>query len=197
MADVPATRVSLLVRIRDRGDAEAWGEFVEIYAPLVYSLARRHGAQDADAADLAQEVLKTVVRTAPVFAYDPERGSFRGWLLTVARNQLRKWANAQRRHPQSGGEEGQRVLEAQPAPDEEAARWDQEYHQRLFEWAAEKVQPLFRSATWQAFWQTTVENRAARDVAAALGLSIGAVYIARSRVLARIKEQIQQLGEQP
>ncbi len=197
MADSSATRVSLLVRIRDHCDTAAWGEFVEIYAPLVYALARRHGAQDADAADLTQEVLKTVVCAAPAFVYDPERGSFRGWLLTVARNQIRKWISAQRRHPQSGGEKIQHALEMQPAPAEEAARWDQEYHQRLFEWAAEKVRPSFRPATWQAFWQTTVENCAARDVAAALGLSVGAVYIARSRVLARIKEQIQQLREQP
>lgn len=196
VADSPTTRVSLLVRIRDRCDAEAWAEFVEIYAPLVYALARRHGAQDADAADLTQEVLKTVMRTAPSFVYDPQRGSFRGWLLTVARNQVRKWLNASRRHPPSGGEEGQRLLEAQAAPADEAARWDREYHQRLFEWAAEKVRPSFRSATWQAFWQTTVENRDARTVADALGLSIGAVYIARSRVLARIKEQVQQLDEQ-
>lgn len=195
MADSPMTRVSLLVRIRDGGDADAWAEFVEIYAPLVYRLARRYGAQDADAADLTQEVLKTVLRAAPGFVYDPARGTFRGWLLTVARNQLRKWADANRRHPPLNGGDDPRLLEEVPAPAEEAARWDQEYHQRLFEWAAEKVRPQFRPPTWQAFWQTMVEGREARAVAAALGLSLGAVYIARSRVLARIREQIQQIDE--
>jgi RNA polymerase sigma factor (sigma-70 family) len=196
MADSPATRVSLLVRIRDSRDTEAWAQFVEIYAPLVYGLARRHGVQDADAADLTQEVLRVVVSAAPEFVYDPGRGSFRGWLLTVARNQLRKWANAaKRRAPASGNPDMQRLLEEQPAPAEEVERWDQEYHQRLFEWAAEKVRPAFRPTTWQAFWQTAIDHQDARAVADALGLSVGAVYIARSRVLARIKEQLQQLHD--
>jgi RNA polymerase sigma factor (sigma-70 family) len=195
MTDSPKTRVSLLLRIRDHHDEDAWSEFVEIYAPLVYALARRHGIQDADAADLTQEVLKSVVRSAATFSYDPSRGSFRGWLLTVARNQLRKWANAEKRQQSgSGGEEGQRLLEEQPAP-EEVERWDQEYHQRLFEWAADKVRASFRPVTWQAFWQTAVQHREPSKVAAELGVSVGAVYIARSRVLARIKEQIQQLPE--
>jgi RNA polymerase sigma-70 factor (ECF subfamily) len=195
MADSPTTRVSLLVRLRDSRDEEAWGQFVEIYAPLVYALARRHGVQDADAADLTQEVLQSVLRSVPRFTYDPDRGSFRGWLLTVSRNCLRKWAKAEKRRAAgSGGDEALRTLEEQPAP-EELASWDREYHQRLFEWAAEKVRASFRPATWQAFWQTTVAGRAARTVADELGVSVGAVYIARSRVLARLREQIQQVQE--
>jgi RNA polymerase sigma-70 factor (ECF subfamily) len=196
MTDPAQTRVSLLLRIRDSRDAEAWNQFVEIYAPLVYALARRHGVQDADAADLTQEVLQAVLRSAPTFVYDPARGSFRGWLLTVARNRLRKWANDERRHPHDcGSAEARRVLEEKPAPAEEVARWDQEYRQRLFEWAAEKVRPSFRPASWQAFWQTAVAHRDAAAVAAELGMSLGAVYIAKSRILARIKEQIQLLPE--
>ncbi len=117
-------------------------------------------------------------------------------MLTVARNQVRKWVNAEKRRPTgSGSDEGQRVLEEQPAPAEEVACWDREYHQRLFDWAAEKVRSSFRPLTWQAFWQTAVEHRDVRDVAAELGLSVGAVYIARSRVLARIREQIQHIHE--
>ena len=196
MTDPAQTRVSLLLRIRDSRDAEAWNRFVEIYAPLVYALARRHGVQDADAADLTQEVLQAVLRSAPTFVYDPARGSFRGWLLTVARNRLRKWANDEKRLPHDcGSAEARRVLEEKPAPAEEVARWDQEYRQRLFEWAAEKVRPSFRPASCQAFWQTAVAHRDAAAVADELGISLGAVYIAKSRVLARIKEQIQLLPE--
>ncbi|HZY90061.1 MAG TPA: sigma-70 family RNA polymerase sigma factor [Gemmataceae bacterium] len=196
MADSPTTQFSLLARIRDPRDGAAWAEFVEVYAPLVYGLARRHGLQDADAADLTQEVLRSVARAAPRFAYDPRRGSFRGWLFTVARNQLRKSAQARKRQaPGCGGEEARRALEEQPAPAEEEALWDREYHARLLEWAAERVRPAFREATWQAFWRTAVDGRDAAAVAAELGLSVGAVYIARSRVLARIKEQLRPLQD--
>jgi RNA polymerase sigma-70 factor (ECF subfamily) len=195
MADSPTTQFSLLLRIRDSRDAEAWAEFVDIYAPLVYSLARKHGMQDADAADLTQEVLRQVAHVAPHFTYDPGRGSFRGWLFTVARNQLRKWANARKRQvPATGDSQTQRLLEEQPCRDDEVA-WDQEYQQRLVEWAAEKVRDQFRATTWQAFWRTTLEGQDPRAVGEALGMSVGAVYIARSRVLARIKEQIQQVQD--
>ena len=196
MADSPTTQFSLLARIRDPRDGEAWAEFVEVYAPLVYGLARRHGLQDADAADLTQDVLRSVARAAPRFAYDPRRGSFRGWLFTVARNQLRKSALARKRQaPGCGGAEARRALEEQPAPAEEEALWDREYQARLFEWAAERVRPAFRLATWQAFWRTAVDSRDPQEVARELGLSVGAVYIARSRVLARIKEQLRPLQD--
>ena len=196
MADSPTTQLSLLARIRDPRDGEAWAEFVEVYAPLVYGLARRHGLQDADAADLTQDVLRSVARAAPRFDYDPRRGSFRGWLFTVARNQLRKSALARKRQaPGCGGSDAQRVLEEQPAPEAEEALWDQEYQARLFEWAAGRVRPAFRPPTWQAFWRTAVDGRDAGEVARELGLSVGAVYIARSRVLARIKEQLRPLQD--
>jgi RNA polymerase sigma-70 factor (ECF subfamily) len=196
MAESLTTPSGLLVRIRDRRDAGAWSEFVGVYAPLVYGLARRHGMQDADAADLTQDVLRAVVQAMPHFRYDPGRGSFRAWLFAVARNQLRKWAEAARRQVRgSGADAAQRVLEDYPAPDGESAWWDREHRERLFECAAAQVRPAFRPATWQAFWQTAVENRDAKAVGAALGMSVGAVYIARSRVLARIKEQVRRLED--
>jgi len=169
----------------------AWADFVALYAPLVYGLARRHGLQDADAADLSQDVLRTVVQAAPRFAYDPARGSFRGWLFTVARNRIRRRAlEGKRELPCEGSPE---ALEEQPAPAEEGAEWDREYQEHLWHWAAEKVRGSFREATWQAFWRTAVEGRSPQEVAAELGLSPGAVYIARSRVLARLREQVRQV----
>jgi RNA polymerase sigma factor (sigma-70 family) len=196
MTDSPMTRVSLLVRIRDRGDEDAWAEFVDLYAPLVYALARRRGLQEADAADLTQDVLRSVVRTAPRFAYDPGRGSFRGWLFTVARNQLRKWAHARQRQPSaSGSPDDQRLIEEQAAPPEDGNFWEAEYRERLFAWAAERVRPSFRPSTWQAFWKTAVEERDPAAVAAELGMSVGAVYIARTRVLARLRECIRKVQD--
>ena len=196
MDNSPATRLSLLVRIRNQHDEAAWGEFVDLYAPLIHTLACRHGLQDADAADLTQDVLGKVLRAAPQFVYDPARGSFRGWLFIVARNEIRKVKSGRRREMQgSGTDEVQRQLEEHPAPAEEAAFWDRECQERLLAHAFDRVRPTFRPLTWQAFWQTAIENRTIPEAAAALGLSAGAVYIARSRVLARVRREIQRLQE--
>jgi RNA polymerase sigma-70 factor (ECF subfamily) len=193
MSQSPTTRVSLLARIRDVGDGRAWAEFVDLYAPLVYRLARRHGLQDADAADLTQDVLRAVVGAMPRFDYDFRRGSFRGWLFTVARNQLRKFLHARKRQPQGSGDPDEDALIQQQPADEEVAHWDHEYRERLFEWAAEKARTDFRPNTWQAFWRTAVGNEDPRQVGEALGMSVGAVYIARNRVLARIRQLIHQV----
>ena len=196
MQELPSTQPSLLVRIRDQGDNEAWDRFVEIYAPLVYRFARKHGLQDADAADLTQEVLRAVARAAHRLQYDPELGSFRNWLFTVARNKLRNFFASKGRHPQGSGDtSNQNLLEQQPAAEQDDTQWDREYDRRLFEWAAEQVRGSFEQTTWQAFWSTAVDGQTPKEVAQSLGMSVGAVYIAKSRVLGRIKEQIQELQE--
>src|SRR5947208_6425875 len=104
MADSPITRPSLLVRLRDARDELAWSQFVELYAPLVYGFARKHGLQDADAADLTQEVLQAVSGGIRRFDYDPRRGSFRGWLFTVVRNKLCDSAAARERPGRGTGD---------------------------------------------------------------------------------------------
>jgi RNA polymerase sigma-70 factor (ECF subfamily) len=194
MDEPPTTRSSLLARIRNLQDREAWHQFVEIYAPLVYDFARRRRLQDADAADLTQDVLRAVAGAADRLAYDRRRGSFRGWLYAVARHKLSDLLASQRRPGRGSGDPSARALLAeQPARDEEAALWDREYERRLFTWAAERTRGEFRGPTWQAFWLTAVEGQGPKETAAALGLSPGAVYIARSRVLARIRQHIQEL----
>ena len=192
MGDEPATSASLLIRIRDRGDHAAWSRFVEVYQPLVHGFARKHGLQEADAADLAQEVLRAVARSVGRLDYDPRRGSFRGWLFTVVRNQLRDFRERQRRQVAGSGHSGvQQLLNEQPAPPED--EWDREYERRLFTWAAEQVRPSAQEATWQAFWRTAVEGQSGQEVAQALGMTVAAVYLAKSRVMARLKEEIRQL----
>jgi RNA polymerase sigma-70 factor (ECF subfamily) len=198
MGKAPSTRPSLLVRMRDAADRQAWLQFVEIYAPLVYRFARRRGLQDADAADLTQEVLQAVAGAVQRLDYDPQRGSFRSWLFTVARNKLQNFLISRRRyHARNGVPGALDYLDDLPAPpSDEAALWEQEYQQRLFDWAADEVRGNFHDSTWQAFWQTAVEGKSVKDVARALSLSPGAVYIARSRVLARLREQIQQVQDE-
>ena len=194
-ARVPATRASLLVRIRDAQDGEAWAQFVDIYAPLVYRYARKHGLQDADAADLTQEVLRAVSKSVHRLDYDRDRGSFRGWLFAVTRNTLSKFLARRKGQVRGSGDTAMKeLLEQQPDADEaEAAAWDREHERRLLRWAAGQVRDRFQESTWQAFWQTGVEGKGAREVADSLGISVGAVYIAKSRVLAQVKAQIEQV----
>ncbi len=193
MADLPSTRPSLLVRLRQTSDQEAWREFVALYAPVIYGFGRKHGLQDADAADLTQEVLRGVSTAISRLDYDPQRGTFRSWLFTLARRRLADFLARRQRQPQASGDSSaQERLEAVPVPQEQE-HWDRELEQRLFTWAVERVRGEFTEKTWQAFWQTAVEGRKPQDVAEALGLSVGAVYIAKSRAQARLKEELAQL----
>jgi RNA polymerase sigma-70 factor (ECF subfamily) len=195
MADSVITRPSLLIRLRDRHDRESWGEFVEVYAPLVYGFARKQGLQDADAADLTQEVLYAVSASIGRLEYDPERGSFRGWLFTVVRNRLRNFLDRRRRHARAaGGTSAQDALDAIPGrEDEQSSLWEQEYEARLFACAVDQVRNDFRSATWQAFWLTAVEGQRGKQVAERLGMTAAAVYLAKRRVTTRLREEIRRL----
>ena len=181
MSETPGTRASLLVRLRDPEDAASWNLFVDLYAPLIYGFFRRQGAQDADAADLTQEVLARVSQGIRRLNYDPARGTFRGWLFTVVRNRWRSWAV----RPQLPQEDA--LLDNQPAPHEDR-EWESDYRRRLLAWAADQVRPTVAPATWHAFWRTGIEGHSAADTARELGLSAAAVYMAKSRVLARLKE---------
>ena len=193
----PATRPSLLVQVRDPRDRPAWDRFVEIYGPLIFAYGRRHGFQDADASDLVQEVLSVVASSAARFAYDPARGSFRGWLLTITRNQVRRIARRGSRQASAvGGTTNLALLAERPAADHSAR--ERERREWLFSWAAGRVRGAFQATTWESFWKTSVENQPAEAVARGLGISVGAVYIARSRVLARLREAIASIeGEGP
>jgi RNA polymerase sigma factor (sigma-70 family) len=192
MAEAPSTRASLLVRIRDCDDQAAWSQFVDLYAPLIYRFARGHGLQDADAADLAQDVLQAVAKSARGLEYDPKRGTFRGWLYTVTRNKLRNFLAKRGREAQGTGDTSQQLLLNQhpERDDEDSALWDREYEHQLFAWAAEQVRGEVQESTWRAFWLTAVEGRSGKDVSEQLGISIAATYLAKSRVMARLKELI-------
>jgi RNA polymerase sigma factor (sigma-70 family) len=191
MTDTPTTQASLLVRLGDAADAPAWGQFVELYAPPVYACARRHGLQDADAADVTQDVLRAVHGAFRRGGYDANRGRFRPWLFTVVRNKLRDFLSARgRRRGDAAG------LADVPARDgDPAAEFEQECERRLFAWAAEQVRERFQAATWQAFWRTAVEGASGKAVAAELGLTVAAVYLAKGRVMAALREQIRLVDE--
>jgi RNA polymerase sigma-70 factor (ECF subfamily) len=193
----PTTRHSLVLRLRNRDDEAAWAEFLAIYEPLVYSLARRKGLQDADARDLCQEVFRAVAGAIERWDPDPAKGKFRAWLFRIARNLLVNFFADQRRHTRGTGSTSvQDLLEASPASDAQTqAEFAAEFKRQVFRWAADQVKHEFTDATWQAFWKTGVENQPIPQAARELGLSAGAVYIARSRVLARLRRRVEELSE--
>ena len=196
MPDAPATRQSLLLRLRDWQDEHAWSQFVELYAPMIYAYLRKRGVQDADAADLAQACLRKVSDHIGKLNYDPATDSFRGWLFTIVHNKLCDFRARPARYCQgSGDSQVHTLLNNHAAADKESEEWEREYQRSLFVWAAERVKPQVQKATWDAFWQTAVEAKPAPEVAKNVGLSLGAVYIAKSRVMARLRAVIRELQE--
>lgn len=196
MAEPPLTRVTLLTRLRDGQDGGAWREFFDLYGPVVYRFARNRGLQDADAADLMQDVLRSVARNAHRMEYDPKRGTFRGWLYTVTRNKIYNFLSSQKNRPRASGDsDAHERLQAIPAREEDGpdADWEREYQQRLTDRAMDLVKDEFQPATWQAFWGTAVEGKAAGEVGVGLKMSPGAVYVAKSRVLARLREEVRKM----
>lgn len=195
MNESPSTRHSLLVQIRDLHNEEAWSQFVDAYAPLVYRYARRQNLQDADAADLTQDVLRSVVRTAGAFVYDPSRGRFRTWLYTVTRNKVLNYLAAQRNVAKAIADTAawEQINAVPDLNADDSAEWDRDYERQIFQWACERVKGQFREASWRAFWLTAVDGRSPPEVAEELGMTVGAVYIAKSRVLAAMKVEVENL----
>lgn len=200
MQESPATRASLLVRLRDGADVEAWQEFVRLYAPVIYGFARKRGLQDADAADLMQDVLRSIAATVHRLEYDPLRGTFRGWLFTVTRNKVFNFMESRSRRVQGSGDSRvqQRLEQQADANGQLSAEWDVDYQRALVAQAMERVKGEFQASTWEAFVQTTVQGRAPAEVSARVGLSVGAIYVAKSRVIARLRQEIERLqGDEP
>ena len=189
MADLPDTRPSLLLRLRDPGDAAAWRQCVEVYGPAVYRFARKQGLQDADAADVTQDVFGGLTRAVGGLAYDPARGTFRGWLFTIAHRRVYDHrARARRQCPAVGEENGS--LRDHPAhPDAERA-WDEEWDRARFAWAADRVRARVKPAIWEAFRRTAIAGENPTAVAGHLGLPVAQVYLARSRVMARLRDEL-------
>jgi RNA polymerase sigma-70 factor (ECF subfamily) len=187
----PETRASLLIRVRDPADQAAWHEFVEIYRPVILRLARQKGMQEADADDVAQEVLVAVARAVERREHDPKRAKFRTWLNRVAHNAILNALTRGRPDRGSGDSALLPVLdqhESHTGPDSDLLRL--EYRREVFRWAVRQVRQEFHQTTWGAFWLTAVEGRAVEVVAEELAKNPGAIYAARSRVMRRIQEKV-------
>ncbi len=193
------TRATLLLRIRDPRNAEAWREFMAIYEPLIHAIAVRFGFQSADADELTQEVFLTVLEKQHQYQPNGESASFRRWLATVARNaaltRLRRSQAARSFYPTGGTDSVKRLNDAiDPSSDEEAwnKRYEDEERSFLLGWAADQVRLRTDSSTWSAFWMTSIEGVTVEEAARKLGISVGQVYVARCRIVKRLREAVQQ-----
>jgi RNA polymerase sigma-70 factor (ECF subfamily) len=184
-----STSASLLERLRQPAEQEGWDRFIKLYAPLLFYWARRLHLQDTDAADLVQEVLTTLVVKLPQFQYDPSKG-FRDWLRTLL---LNRWRDQCRRRVPTPVGGGDGVLGEVAAPEDLDCFGEAEYRQFLVRRALQLMQAEFAPRTWKACYEHVVVGRPAADVAAELDISIGTVYVAKSRVLSRLRQELQGL----
>jgi RNA polymerase sigma-70 factor (ECF subfamily) len=180
------TPISLLERLRDPQQQEAWSRFVQLYTPLLHHWARRQGLEGAAAADLVQEVFLVLVRKLPAFRYDRQK-SFRNWLRTVLINKARDSARRAGTSQEGGGTLPSDVASPDPIP----ALDEAEYRAYLVARALQLMQADFQPATWQACWQLVVESKPAAEVARELDLSLASVYAAKSRVLRRLRQELE------
>jgi RNA polymerase sigma factor (sigma-70 family) len=185
------TRPSLLLRLRDVKDAPAWDLFVETYTPLVYAYCRRRGLQSSDVADVTQEVMAQVMRSIADFTYDPGRGRFRDWLGTVTRTKILRYLRNNDRpgHPTSG-----EVLNQVEDPESDTL-WTEAFQARVLEVALGRTRPSFEEATWKLFLGSWVDGKPAARLAEELRVPVEAVYVAKSRVLKRLREEVANLAE--
>jgi RNA polymerase sigma-70 factor (ECF subfamily) len=186
------TSTSWLNRVRQR-DPQAWRRLTELYGPLVYHWGRRQGLSAEDASDVMQEVFTAVAGAVDHFLHSPERGTFRGWLWTIARNKLRDhFRRTSGREQADGGSEAFQRLASIPElwSDDSHDATDPRELQRLLWRALDRVRGEFEERTWQAFWLSTVEWQPTDEIAQRLGLSVNSVRQAKSRVLRRLRREL-------
>lgn len=196
MTRLPETRYTLLVRLQQVADHEAWNEFIDAYQDALFRYVRSRGLQDADAWEVVQDVFVAVHRSIDRWS-EPSQANFRPWLLRVAYNLTISQLRRKQRQAVLAGDTTWREVLARPAnefatgaSDEDRRQWQQ----WAFCWAAAQVQRQVSPAVWQAFWQTAIDGQPPIEVAHELGMTLGAVYAAKCRVLARLRDAAEQLN---
>jgi RNA polymerase sigma-70 factor (ECF subfamily) len=194
-SQTPDTRYSLIMRLPDRQDVVAWDEFVSIYEPLVYRLARGKGLQHADAQEVVQEVLIAISKTVEHWHPDAQLGRFRDWLFRISRNFIINYLTRRKyRGIGTGDSRISDLLAEQLAPDEESSQWfDMEERREVLQYCARLLQVSCDGKQWRAFWLSTVLQVPVSEVAQTLQVSTGAVYIARSRMMNRLRLEVKRV----
>jgi RNA polymerase sigma-70 factor (ECF subfamily) len=185
------TPISLLERLRLRPDPSSWQRLVDLYAPLIARWLRSLGVQAVDAEDLTQETLATLVREMPRFQHNLRPGAFRRWLRGIVLNRLRTFRRIRQPIPAGSDPSLEQTLDLLEEPGSSLSRrWDEEHDQHVVRRLLKLIEPVFEPATWRAFHMVVLESKTTQEAAAALSLSSNAVRIAKSRVLARFRQEI-------
>lgn len=188
---MPETSCTLLERLRDGDDDQAWRRLVDLYTPLIQGWLGRYALPAADVEDLTQEVMTALVREMPEFRR-LRTGSFRHWLKTITINRLRGfWRSRGQRLPAAGGSDFLKMLEELEDPASQlTGQWDREHDRHVAQRLLLLIEPDFEPTTWQAFRRQVVDGERAAVAAAELGISVNAALLAKSRVLRRFRQEI-------
>jgi RNA polymerase sigma-70 factor (ECF subfamily) len=194
MAD---TSVSLLERLCLQPDESSWKRFVDLYTPLIRGWLRHYSVKEEDAEDLTQEVMAVVVRDLTHFQHNHQRGAFRSWLRTVTVNELRSlWRARHGPDGATGNIELTRMLDELADPNSSLSMlWDQQHDQHVVDRLMALIQPQFEPTTWQAFRRVAIDGVKAATVAKELGISVNAVFLAKSRVINRLRQELSGLTD--
>lgn len=196
MVENPKTSASLILRLGDPADDLAWTEFLQIYEPMLFRLASRWGLEPNDAAEVVQETLLAVAKAIPAYESKDHAGAFRGWLAAITRNKLADHLSARCRQPRGSGDtDVHRWLDQQACETSAASVWDWQQKRQIFAWAANRVKCQVNENTWEAFHRTSVMCEPVADVAESLGMRVGMVHVARSRVMSRLRKAVQSWSE--
>jgi RNA polymerase sigma factor (sigma-70 family) len=182
------------LRLRDPRDADAWRLFVETYTPLVSAYCRRRGLQASDVADVTQEVMAQVLRSIADFSYQPERGRFRGWLGAITRSKIQRFLARDARAGKGGDAESEELASRVEDPEADTL-WEEGFEARVLEVAMQRARPDFEETTWKIFERYWIDGRTAPEVSRELGVPIDSVYVAKSRVLKRLRAEVVHLAE--
>ncbi|MEL7498613.1 MAG: sigma-70 family RNA polymerase sigma factor [Planctomycetota bacterium] len=198
---IPETKVSLILRLGQTDDHDAWSQFANAYQSVIFWSAKRQGLQPADADDIVQQVMTSIAKALRERPHDHSRAKFRTWLYRVTQNAILNCLERQKPDRGSGKESTFDLLANVAATPDDMDQFDREYERAVFHWAANLIKPEFQATTWQAFWLTMVEGQscaaAAKTISEITGesLGIGSVYAARSRVVKRLRKKVEEFDD--
>ena len=196
MAEFPETSLSLISRLQQLGDGASWAEFLRLYQPVVYRVARRRGLQEADAQDVVQQVFVSISRSIATWQGGADLPPFRAWLTVITRNAILKSLTRQPRDSAAGTSSVMEMLHQLPDCGETASDFQIETQREIVRRAAEQIRTEFTAEIWTLFWQTAIDGVPIAEIAGSTRRSPGSIYIARHRVLARLKGAVQQMTQE-